>query len=580
MKLKNRMFIAFVLLILIPYMMIQAYHFWKVQKLMEQNISKLNQTSLEQMARDFNELKTSAMKALLMLEKNKTTGMILRDPKSYDEAERSSAIMERFQMMQSFVTDSSFVTYTILDLYRSVYASHHTVNKFSYDNLVNEAGFTELLQSGSSYQWKIHGNGMAETGSVLFSLYSLSKDVNGEPYAMVKISIDLQEWFRSNAKELSTGQNYFIVGRKDELIASTRAGSKLPDHLAQYLYSGSNQDYHVDKASIINIWPITSMDWHIVSQFPVDRFFGDLQNMRTQVVVTLLITTIIFVFISFFITHSITRPLRVLQKKMTDMVRNNLKIKLPEKKYKGEILALNQAFNKMVDDMNELVHRLKLEERQKETAHFQMLLHQINPHFLFNTLNTVKWLALDMKAKPIYDLCVSLGKLLETSLNSEVELIYLKDEMELVQAFVSIQKYRYGDLFDVHYEVEEGTDYALVPKLSLQPLVENSIQHGFAQMESGGKIGIHIFTKERQLYMEVEDNGAGYDDTVPSALHHGRQGIGLANIRTRLQFLYKEEARFERLPVDEGTCIRLSFPLLKSVPYQKGEGSLVDDTDR
>src|SRR5690606_3652454 len=145
---------------------------------------------------------------------------------------------------------------------------------------------------------------------------------------------------------------------------------------------------------------------------------------------------VLFIAITLMIASTVTRPLSHLQNKMKDVVGKSLKIRLPQDTYRGEILDLTRTLNSMLDDMSGLIQRLKEEERQKEAVHFQMLLAQINPHFLLNTLNTMKWIAIRKKNEDIEEICVSLGKLLEMSLNSEIDMIHLKDELELVQAYV------------------------------------------------------------------------------------------------------------------------------------------------
>jgi two-component system sensor histidine kinase YesM len=197
-----------------------------------------------------------------------------------------------------------------------------------------------------------------------------------------------------------------------------------------------------------------------------------------------------------------------------------------------------------------------------------------------NTLNSIKWIAVDQKNGEIADICVALGKLLESGLNSELELIYLKDEIDLVKAYVYIQKYRYDQLFDIAYEVDPALDYALVPKLGLQTLVENAINHGFSQMESGGRIVIRAFAERKKLHMEVEDNGIGLERSKQSIIKRNRRGIGLANLRERYRLLFKNEAEVRLIPLSQGTKVILSFPLLVSIPYSLEGAGHVDDSDR
>lgn len=268
------------------------------------------------------------------------------------------------------------------------------------------------------------------------------------------------------------------------------------------------------------------------------------------------------------ISATFTRPLSHLQNQMKEVVRKNLKVRIPEGRSRGEVLELTRTFNTMLDDANQMINRLKAEERQKEAVHFHMLLAQMNPHFLLNTLNTMKWSAIRSGNEEISEMCVSLGKLLEVSLNSQVELVYLKDEIELVQAYLHIQRIRYRDSFEVTCEFDEKLEYALVPKLSLQPLVENAIHHGVGPLEQLGQIRIGIYRQDTgKLMLEVADNGIGMEESRRQQMTRTRPGIGLSNLKERLRLLFKGQSELEVIDTKPGTLVRFSIPFLLSTPY-------------
>ncbi|GIQ64197.1 hypothetical protein PACILC2_27650 [Paenibacillus cisolokensis] len=262
------------------------------------------------------------------------------------------------------------------------------------------------------------------------------------------------------------------------------------------------------------------------------------------------------------------------------MVAQNFKIRIPTEKYRGEMLVLAATFNKMAEDISALVERVKMEERQKEALRFQMLQAQMNPHFLLNTLNTIKWNALSKEDRETAEMCISLGKLLEASLNAESELIHLQDELELIRAYEYIQTFRFNQKFEVRYECETKLRYALVPKLSLQPLVENAIQHGFSRMHEGGLIRIRVYDDRNRLILEVEDNGIGIEKAAMSRHARKRKSLGLHNVRERLKLLFKQEGELELIPLPQGTMARMRFPLLISAPYQDGGDSDVESAAR
>ncbi|MEF3303484.1 sensor histidine kinase [Paenibacillus sp. GYB003] len=584
-KLKYRFFFAFILFVLIPIAAIQMYQYSRIKTIIEYRISEVNHNQLEQVAQSLEEMKSKIVMSMLTLEKDPSVISILQNPDRYERSERSALLEVRFQTLQTY-TYSSYVQYSLTDHYGNQYRSFKSEE--TGGSIIPEKGLASLLNGDVSYKLLLGETDSDElwNHSPLFTLYSVVKDSNNEPIGRLRIRVDFREWFKSVAKEISTGQLYFISDAAGKVIAQTKSGISLRPGIVQELISRQADNgspvYTIDNStnSLINIRYAPSLDWYIFDLFPMDVFLGDLKATQDQVLVTLYITLGIFTAVTLLISDSITRPLQRLQRKMAGMVEQNLKTSIPVDGYKGEILGLNQAFNRMVLDIHHLVRRLKLEERQKEALHFQMLLNQINPHFLLNTLNSIKWIALDQQNEEIAQICVSLGKLLESGLNSEVELIHLKEEIELIRAYVYIQNYRYDQLFDIAYEIDQAYDYALVPKLGLQTLVENAIHHGFSQMESGGKIIIRAYAEHKTLHLEVIDNGIGIERSKQFLTRRSRKGIGLENLRERYRLLFREEAEMHLIPLDPGTKVKLSFPLLVSIPYGLGGFGHVEHSDR
>lgn len=246
-------------------------------------------------------------------------------------------------------------------------------------------------------------------------------------------------------------------------------------------------------------------------------------------------------------------------------------MKLPEQG-RGEILALTQSFNIMIHDLNELLQRLQLEEKQKQFVRFQVLLSQMNPHFLLNTLNTIKSIALDKDDDEIYEICVALGKILETTLNTEVDLILLKDEIVLIESYMEIQRQRFGHGIEIQYDINEELQYALIPKFCLQPLIENSLIHGFGQSVKQGRIDISAKVTGQQLYLQVKDNGMGIERAQLNKAARKRKGIGVQNIRESLELLFKNQRTgMDIVSSDTGTEVIIHFPLLISKPYDGGK---------
>jgi len=575
-KLKNRLFLAFVLLILLPFFVINMYAYSKIEDMIQVEVSKQSAVQLDNLKQSLQDQMSIAFRTALFLEHDSTVRSILKDPDKRGQAVNTRLMEEKFRDLgTSFFLYSPSTYFMVIDLKNSVYSSYLPKETFNYQRVRGQ--FDKVLTSDTTYLWVPFDNNDifrdTSTSTYLLSLYYVLKDNSLNPYGVARVSLDYRYWFESMIRSSTNDQQYYIVSGTGLTIAQTDDGF-LPEIMDKIL-SKSESDYIIDYASesLIKFSYIDALDWYVIAKIPLDILFSKLQALRSNIFVIFSFFMITFIIIALLIAYTITRPLSHMQRKMSDAVRNNLQLQLPEHKYKGELLDLAKTYNTMLIDMKELIQRLKTEQRQKDAVQFHMLLAQVNPHFLLNTLNTMKWIALRHEQASIAEICMSLGKLLETSLNSDVDLIYLKDELELIRAYVYIQLTRYNHNFIVHYEHEERNDYVLVPKLSLQPLVENAIQHAISNRLKDGFIVIRIKDiQQKNLVLEVQDNGGGFEKAIlQKQTKRKRPGIGLENIRQRLKLLFKDQGKVEIVSNEEGSIVRLVFPYMLSIPYRNGE---------
>ncbi|NOU78165.1 HAMP domain-containing protein [Paenibacillus sp. LMG 31459] len=576
-KLKYRLFTAFVCLILLPFGALNMYNYQRIETLVQKKISQQSHYQLEQMYRTLEDQISIAFKTLLFLKQDDTVKSVLLHPGQRNELENKRLMENIFKNLNnSFFLYNPSVYFMILDLTESAYTSYPPKDSLIYSDLKANPGFDRGQMNTSSYHWVPNDTNYVlrdvSTSAYLLSLYAYLEDARNKPYGMARISIDYTYWLRSIHKQSDLEQQYFLITRSGEDISQSVPGSLLSEKVKAGFAGQPGQQYFIDKDSnsLINYIYVESLDWYIVNRIPLSVLFVEIEGLKQQYFITFFVLTSIFLMMTFVIATTITRPLSHLQNKMKAAVQKSLKIRLPEHKFSGEILDLTRTFNTMLDDTHLLIQKLKAEERQKEAVHFQMLLAQTNPHFLLNTLNTIKWIAIREHNEDITNMTLSLGKLLEASLNTDKDLIHLKDEIELVEAYVHIQQVRYAHKFELTCRYDEDVLYALVPKLSLQPLVENAIIHGISRLPGNGLIELIVHREENRLIVEIKDNGVGMEQAGLNKVPRKRPGIGLSNIQERLRLLYREEGTLEVLSTGEGVTVRFTIPLLLSAPYGNG----------
>lgn len=579
--LKNKLFLAVFIFIIVPFIFLFVYLFNEIESILQEKVSKQAHREIENMNQRFNDLRSIAIKSLILLKNDTEVRSLLENPYNTTVLNRHKIIENKLANIDNslFPYDSPLVYFTLADLHGNMYSSYMPREKLDYDKFITSYPVQQMLQlKNFSYQWVSgeHNNlKNYSRSSDLLSLYAVLTDSSNKSYGIVRIDIDYRYLFNTEVKNSLVSSDLFIISKQEEIIFSSSVDKDLQETVSEIAKFSTPSGYFIDEknSNMVSYTQVSDLEWFIVSKIPSETLFEEINLIKKRLLMVFGFFAIAFILITALISSTITRPLRQLQKQMSNVVADKLKVNLSENNYRGEILELTKSFNKMVIDMNNVVNSLIEERLQKEKIHFQMLLAQMNPHFLLNTLNTIKFIAIREGKHDIVKICVDLGKLLETSLNSEKELIHLKDERDLIEAYINIMRFRFGDKFQIKYEIDEDLNFALVPKLSLQPLVENSIYHGFSEADRSGLIKITAYSKNKMLHIEVEDNGIG---TKKTKKERQSSGIGLSNLRERLGILFKKDADIQLVPLSRGVVVRLRFPLLLSVPYSKGEAANVD----
>ncbi|OAS16501.1 cache domain-containing sensor histidine kinase [Paenibacillus oryzisoli] len=585
--LKYRLFLAFIVLILLPFSVLDMYNFQKVKLNLQQKTSEQSLLQMNKMNESLESLLATTFKTITMFEQDSSVISVLKQPEVADQIINQRKIEERFRSVtNSLFISSPPVFYTIVDLLGNVYTSFPPAQRLNYDVIQAKPWFQTALTASAPYKWQLESNEVLYDVNKSPQLVAIStplRDADSTIRAIIHIAVDYESWFKSATNGSATSEQYYLIDHKGKEIVQAgleKATASLEEPIINRLLTvGSSSGFFTHESTFINYTVVPSFQAYLIKTVPSNVLFAELRAIQNAYMGTLILFTIAFIIMTFLIASAVTRPLRLIQTKMQDVVRKELKVRLPDQKYGGDIQPIVQAFNQMIVDMNGLVQRLKVEERQKEASRFQMLLSQMNPHFLLNTLNTIRWLALEKGDNAIPKICVSLGRLTEAGLKLDVDLIHLEQELELVRGYVYIQQFRYDQQFQVEYVVADDLKYALVPKLSLQPIVENAIYHGISQIQENGHISIHVYTVDAQLILEVVDNGVGlaYSEGLSKEDSHG---IALQNLRERLALLFKKEASLAFVPVSHGCTVRIQLPLLMSTPYQKGNDHHVDGTTR
>ncbi|SFE58120.1 HAMP domain-containing protein [Paenibacillus catalpae] len=588
---KNRILLSLLIFLLVPIALLFLYNFRETEELLQRNASDKNIEQLEEIKTDLVELMSLVMKTGMLLEQDSVLRQVMQKPEQYDVINRKKIVENKFAGIEnSFFLTGATVYYTLIDLKGNAYTSYTPENSLNYEEISSEPWVQQLKkEDGQRYIWQTNDQSteIRETkGNRMLSLYEVMRDDGLKPFAYGRFSIDYEEWFAEKTQGSGGEGAYFLLDAGGNTILQSASGESVPSVVAASIAAAgrSGEDDSSSKSILDNRMMYTyskiqELDGYLVKKVPLSLLFNEVDKQKKRSFAVYSVILILFVIMIYFISSTVTGPLKLLQRKMETTVKSNLKAKLPEQG-RGEILALTRSFNSMIADINGLLERLKLEERQKQFVRFQVLLGQMNPHFLLNTLNTIKSIALDKDEDDIYEICVALGKILETTLNAEADLILLKEEIVLIESYMDIQRKRFGHGIELQYEIEGELEYALIPKFCLQPLVENSLLHGFGQSQREGRILIRASSRNRLLILEVIDNGIGIKKAKEVQTTRKRKSIGIQNLRESLELMFKNQPSGLVLESsEEGTRVTMHCPLLLSKPYVKEGHTHVADTD-
>ena len=275
---------------------------------------------------------------------------------------------------------------------------------------------------------------------------------------------------------------------------------------------------------------------------------------------------------SYLIPLSITRPFKELSQVTDEIAKGNLSVRA-NVNTGVEATALSNSMNTMIDKINELLEQVTTEQIRLRKAEFELLQAQINPHFLYNTLDAINWRAEAGEQKRVVGMVRNLSDFFRTSLNQGKDINSIKEEMLHVKSYLEIQHVRYQDILSYDIEVPEALYIYSIPKITIQPLVENALYHGIKNKRGMGHISIRGEAGEKDFTITVTDDGIGIDETrlrqVQSGIQNkiltGKDFYGLYNVCERIRLNFGEEyGIFIESVYGEGTSVRVILPYVEA----------------
>lgn len=277
---------------------------------------------------------------------------------------------------------------------------------------------------------------------------------------------------------------------------------------------------------------------------------------------------ILILLLSYHIPLSITHPIRKLSEVTDQVAKGDLTVR-SDVRNGLEISMFSDSLNTMIDKINELLEQVTNEQTRLRKVEFQLLQSQINPHFLYNTLDAIVWLAEAGEQKKVVSMVGNLSEFFRTSLNQGKDIIPIREELQHVRSYLEIQQVRYLDILQYEIHVPGELHQYLIPKITIQPLVENALYHGIKKRRGRGKIVVSGEKKENYLLLKIEDNGIGISrerllqvrDGIQNKVPTEKDIYGLYNVNERIRLHFGEKyGIFIESTYGEGTSVSVVLP--------------------
>lgn len=558
--LKLKLIVIFTLLAIAPLSIVGLISYTKSFSTIQSNITKSTEQIAEQMNTSIDLIFRDSIKLLRIGSYDNTSAFLISkdETERYESAKRIGELFKQFRKIQEF--DKQIKGINIIGLDGTSISEREGVYK-----LRNNIRSIDIINTILKEPRKIHiipNQKVEHTSKELYdnvisvgtAIYKLStNDICG----VIIIDVDravIEEIF-SNISFGKTG-SLWIVNSGGDIIFTPKAypqDGKLDEKTINTIINSNNfKGSFTQKTGEYNEFIIyntlNTTGWKIIGKVKLDEIMSTAYEIRNITIIAIVLS-IIFVFVlNLFITEKLTYPIRNLKNKMKIAESGNFEVNA-ECKNKDEIAELCYSFNAMIRKIKDLLENSIKEHENSRKSELKALQAQINPHFLYNTLDSIVWASEVNKNSEVVEMTKALSSFFKVVLSKGKEWITLKDEVEHIRSYLTILKMRYRDILNYEINFSEDILYSRILKLTLQPIVENAIYHGIKNKRTPGLIIINgILLEGGMMLLEVVDNGQGMTgerlQEVKEEIGSGyaddfkTNGFGLKNVDQRIKLYY------------------------------------------
>lgn len=571
-SLSQKLVFSFLLIIILPLTISFAISQRIIEQSSIQRIRNSGESAFSLVHRNIDDLLERMSSAALFLDGSLEMKRVIAAPPENDRERylQASYIEELFNGIEdTVIRQNSFLTLLTSD--NRLYTNHHQHRDLA-DEIRTVLEWRPEVYENLRLHW-LGSNSVLKLYDTQDSFtFSLSKQLTLDPAEEITafLLISLPRSILEREMEDLTPALFLLLDEESRLVGGTPGALDDSDYgrhitLPESTARGFQRTLYRREPHFMFRESLDIGIWELVYLIPADYALGEIRRQRTQLILINLIFISIFVAFAILVSRSISKPIAALSAEMADVEGLLSSGNRERSRRQDEIGLLESSFEEMRNNLARLIEENSIKEQLKREAELEALQAQISPHFLFNTLNTIRWAAFNDNKEKVSQVVRSLGQLLRTTMSLKSPLISLRQELDLIEHYLSIVRSRHAVRFVHRFFVSEEALEIMIPKLLLQPLVENAVIHGFQNREGEGTLTISGEITGGKVELRIEDDGEGFDpESPPAEPEKGIRfsSIGLSNIRERIRLFFGDEysLRIESSP-GEGTCAVVSLPL-------------------
>lgn len=580
-SIRNKIFLSYILILIIIFVIVIAFNGVQVSKETREKTEYTAEQALLQTS-SFIEFKTSATKNILNITAlNSTLQDILSQETELYRNNVGLWLINTQKIEEVFFTTSYNPDFMAVKLYlESGLTDLFTNEQYnSMKDYQDESWFKVINPGTNKVYWFVESSFADVEQPTLIAMKKIPSKTNlNDSIGFLRIDIDRNIIIDLLEQGLTTEDSMSFLISPTEIICESEnmqfLDESLQNRIIDYIRNTDAADpvwknFRSVKGDMLVVHKrLSNTDWKLVTLIPQKDINSQIRDAIIKLIFTLFLIIPITLPIAYLVSKSITNRISLLTEQIQKVGIKHLDLKIDPDSH-DEVGILTTKFNLMLDRISTLLEEKFDLGQELKSIELKALQAQINPHFLYNTLDQLYWLGVKHDVKEISDLVLSFSKFYKLSLSKGKSEVTIQNEIEHIQTYINIQNFRFDNSFKLEIEVGEEYTDILIPKISLQPIIENSIIHGIQESDNEkGTISIYTETLEDNLLLKIKDDGVGMTKDQLSGLFEEKKdydslhGFGLKNIDSRYKLLFGPDYGITiESELNEGTSVIIKIPI-------------------